>query len=210
MITAPRQKRQHPGINIDHGHPVTEGKNELAVFGFWIFLMSDAVLFALLFATYSVMLTGTGDGPGPAAILSLDHALIETAVLLISSVTFGAASLALQRRDRAKVLVWLVVTFLLGATFLWLEYTELASLASDGARWDRSGYLAAFFTLLGTHGLHVAAGMIWLLVLAAQTIVFGLSGPVASRLLRLGLFWHFLDIMWIGIYSVVYLGGLVT
>ncbi len=176
-------------------------------FGFWIYLMSDAIIFALLFATYLVMLAGTAGGPTGHDLFDLRRTFAETMMLLTSSVTFGMASVAVAARNKSGALLWLAVTFLLGAGFVFLEFGEFSGMIAQGAGPDRSGFLSAFFTLVGTHGLHVSAGLVWIAVMVAQVLVKGLSGPVVSRLGRLGLFWHFLDIVWIGIFSVVYLPG---
>lgn len=177
------------------------------VFGFWLYLMSDAIIFALLFATYVVMSGNTGDGPDAKSLFRLPHTFGETLVLLSSSTTFGFATVALKSSRPSGVLSWLLVTFLLGLVFVFMEISEFRNMIGAGAGPDRSGFLSAFFTLVGTHGLHVTVGLVWILVMMSQVVAKGLSAPVASRLVRLGLFWHFLDIMWIGIFSIVYLPG---
>jgi cytochrome o ubiquinol oxidase subunit 3 len=183
-------------------------KYEEKAFGFWLYLMSDGVIFALLFATYVVMLGNTAGGAAGKELFSLERAAGETALLLLSSTTFGFASVALARTDRSRVILWLVVTMALGAGFLFLEYREFSGMMALGAGPDRSGFLSAFFTLVGTHGLHVSIGILWILVMIGQVMVKGVTTPVASRLARLGVFWHFLDIVWVAIFSVVYLPGL--
>jgi cytochrome o ubiquinol oxidase subunit 3 len=180
---------------------------EERAFGFWVYLMSDAIIFALLFATYVVMLGNTAGGPTGKGLFSLTRAAAETALLLASSTTFGLASVAVATSDRTRALLWLVATAILGAGFLFLEYGELAGMVAQGAGPDRSGYLSSFFALVGTHGLHVSIGMLWIAVMIGQILVKGLTLPVVSRLMRLGLFWHFLDIVWVVIFSVVYLPG---
>jgi cytochrome o ubiquinol oxidase subunit 3 len=188
--------------------PQDAKKYEEKEFGFWLYLMSDAILFALLFATYLVMVGNAAGGPTGKELFSLERAAAETTVLLLSSTTFGIAAVALSQADRAKVLLWLGVTFLLGAGFVFLEIGEFRGMIAQGAGPDRSGFLSAFFTLVGTHGLHVSVGLLWITVMIGQVIFKGLTAPVASRLMRLGLFWHFLDIIWVVIFSVVYLPGL--
>jgi len=178
-------------------------------FGFWLYLMSDAVIFALLFATYLVMVGNTAGGPTGKELFGLERAAGETLVLLLSSTTFGFAAVALSAGDRSKVLMWLFITFLLGATFIFLEIGEFRGMIEQGAGPERSGFLSAFFTLVGTHGLHVSVGLLWIGVMIGQVAIKGLTAPVASRLMRLGLFWHFLDIIWVVIFSVVYLPGLI-
>jgi cytochrome o ubiquinol oxidase subunit 3 len=189
--------------------PPPEGaeKFEEKAFGFWIYLMSDGVIFALLFATYVVMLGNTAGGPTGKELFSLERAAGETALLLLSSTTFGFAAVAMAAADRSRVLLWLVVTVALGLGFLYLEFGEFSGMIAQGAGPDRSGFLSGFFTLVGTHGLHVSIGVLWILVMIGQVLIKGLTRPVASRLARLGLFWHFLDIIWVAIFSVVYLPG---
>ena len=182
-------------------------KYEEKEFGFWLYLMSDAVIFALLFATYLVMVGNTAGGPTGKELFSLERAAAETLVLLLSSTTFGFAAVALSAGDRSKVLMWLAITVLLGACFIFLEIGEFCGMIQEGAGPERSGFLSAFFTLVGTHGLHVSVGLLWICVMIGQVFFKGLTAPVASRLMRLGLFWHFLDIIWVAIFSVVYLPG---
>lgn len=182
---------------------------EQRAFGFWLYLMSDAVIFALLFATYAIMIPGTAGGPTGRELFDLGNAAVETALLLVSSMTFGFASLSARAGRSDGVLLWLGITFLLGLGFVVLEVREFAGLIAQGAGPDRSGFLSAFFTLVGTHGVHVSMGLLWILVMAVQVKAKGLTVPVVARLLRLGLFWHFLDIAWVGIFSIVYLPGLV-
>lgn len=176
-------------------------------FGFWIYLMSDAIIFALLFATYVVMTQGTDGGPTGHDVFDLKRTFGETALLLTSSFTFGMASVAILGRNRGGVILWLVVTAVLGLCFIALELSEFTGMIASGAGPDRSGFLSGFFVLVGTHGLHVSGGLVWIAVMIAQLLLKGFTPPVLSRLYRLGLFWHFLDIVWIGIFSVVYLPG---
>ena len=182
--------------------------HEQRALGFWLYLMGDAVIFALLFATYVIMVDNTAGGPGGKALFNLRNAGLETLLLLVSSTTFGFASLTARTGNRTAVLFWLLVTFVLGAGFVFLELREFAGMIWAGAGPDRSGFLSAFFTLVGTHGLHVSVGLAWILIMSGQVMMKGLSVPVTSRLFRLGLFWHFLDIAWVGIFSIVYLPGL--
>ena len=175
--------------------------------GFWTYLMSDAVIFSLLFATYAVMLGRTAGGPGAHQLFELPNTALETALLLVSSITFGFASLSAESGRSNRTLMWLGVTFALGIGFLVLELSEFSRMIAAGAGPDRSGFLSSFFTLVGTHGLHVSAGLVWIAVMAIQVRRKGLGDAVKSRLHRLGLFWHFLDIVWIGIFSFVYLPG---
>jgi cytochrome o ubiquinol oxidase subunit III len=182
--------------------------HEQRAFGFWLYLMSDAIIFSLLFATYAVMAPNHAGGPTGRTLFSLSNAFGETLLLLFSTITFAFATLALKSAKSAGVLSWLLVTFALGLGFVAMEIREFYGMVQVGAGPDRSGFLSAFFTLVGTHGLHVSFGLIWILIMMSQVIIKGLTVPVTSRLLRLGLFWHFLDIVWVGIFSIVYLPGI--
>jgi cytochrome o ubiquinol oxidase subunit III len=200
---------RHPGLNLGAAHGGADDDAEVQVFGFWVFMMSDLIIFGLLFATYATMLKATAGGPGPEKLFDLRSAFVETMVLLTSSFTFGMASLALKyRRDRGRLLMWLGVTLALGLVFLGFEVHDFLSMISKGGVPSRSGYLSAFYTLVPLHGLHVTAASIWLCVLAAQSLIFGLDKNVKVSLLRLGILWHFLDVIWVAIFSFVYLGGL--
>ncbi|MCB1439215.1 MAG: cytochrome c oxidase subunit 3 [Nitratireductor sp.] len=175
--------------------------------GFWLYLLSDALIFALLFATWAVMADRIATGPDTRSLLDLNKAFVETMLLLSSSFTFGLATLEL-RADRVRnCLLWMAVTFLLGAAFLGFELTEFMGLIDQGAGPDVSGSLSSFFTLVGTHGLHVTAGLVWLAVSFIQLLVIGNDIQLCARIERLGMFWHFLDIVWIGIFTFVYLWG---
>ncbi len=194
------------GASADHPPGEVDVYEEKAL-GFWIYLMSDAIIFALLFATYVVMAPNNADGPTGKTLFDLSRTFGETMLLLFSSITFGFASVAIWRGKRALALTWLAVTFVLGAACVALEIGEFTGMYEQGAGPQRSGFLSAFFALVGTHGLHVSMGLIWIVILSLQVLVKGLTEPVVSRLFRLGLFWHFLDIVWIGIFSIVYLPG---
>ncbi|TPG43566.1 cytochrome o ubiquinol oxidase subunit III [Sphingomonas koreensis] len=201
---------KHAGINLGDSDEETHEQAEIGVSGFWVFLMSDAVIFALLFATYGVMLAGTAGGPTPAQEYKIVPAFIETLILLTSSVTFGMASVTMKHGgSQRRLLAWLAVTLLLGLAFLGMELRDFHTMFADGALPSRSGYLSSFFALVPLHGLHVAAGCLWLVVIMIQLPMFGRDERVKINLLRLGLFWHFLDIVWIAIFSVVYLQGLI-
>lgn len=186
---------------------------DVALLGFWTFLMSDAVIFALLFATYGVMMNATAGGPSPAGEFRMGGILLETIILLTSSFTFGMASVALDHghpeEDLTRLGSWLAATLALGVAFLGLEWHDFATMLGDGARPSRSGALSAFFALVPLHGLHVLAGCLWLIVEGFYLRLRGCDGRVRLNLARLGLFWHFLDIVWIVIFSVVYLPGLI-
>lgn len=176
-------------------------------FGFWIYLMTDAMIFALLFATYVVLSNNSAAGPTSNQLFDLRHTAIETGLLLLSSLTFGFATIAMSEGHAGRVVQWLLASVVLGLGFLAMEILEFHGMIAQGAGPQTSGFLSAFFTLIGTHGLHVAFGSIGIFVMIGQVLVKGLTLPVRSRLIRLGLFWHFLDIVWIGIFSVVYLPG---
>jgi len=177
-------------------------------FGFWLFLMSDAIIFALLFATYAVMSLGPSAAMAPSQLFDFNRVAIETAVLLLSSLTFGMASVAMAARRRDIAVLWLIVTALLGFRFVMMEVEDFQALIAQGAGPEVNGYLSAYFTLIGTHGLHVSIGLIGIVIMTIQLMLRGLLPIVISRLTRLGLFWHFLDIVWIGIYSMVFLPGM--
>ena len=182
--------------------------NTIVNFGFWIYLMSDVIIFSILFATFLILSTHYAKGPTGREIIELPNVFIETMALLISSLTYGLAMISLRKGDQKWVMRWLIVTFLFGATFIGLEVNEFVGLVADGAGPQRSAYLSSFFTLVGTHGTHVTFGLIWIAVMIGQVGYKGLTPAVASRLTRLSLFWHFLDIVWIAVFSTVYLGGM--
>jgi cytochrome o ubiquinol oxidase subunit III len=178
-------------------------------YGFWVYLMSNAIIFALLCATFAVMSHNTAGGPGGQSLFRLPYTFAQTTLLLASSTTFGFASVAIAAGQRSRTLAWLSVTFLLGLGFVIMEISELYGMAAAGTGPWRSGFLSAFFTLVGSHGLHVSVGLLWIVLLGCEAHVRGLNPFVVSRLHRLGLFWRFLNIAWIGIFSVVYLPGMV-
>jgi cytochrome o ubiquinol oxidase subunit III len=179
----------------------------IQTFGFWIYLMSDLILFATLFATFAVLGQNFANGPTGKELFDLPYLLGETLFLLCSSATCGLVMLAMHDGRKKRVLMGLGVTFLLGLGFVAMEINEFHGMIIAGFGPDRSAFLSSFFTLVGTHGAHVTCGLIWMAVMMAQVAVKGLTSPVQSRLLRLSMFWHFLDIIWIGIFSVVYLMG---
>ena len=179
----------------------------MTVLGFWLYLMTDCILFASLFATYAVLSGSFAGGPSGHDIFQLDFVLVETAFLLLSSITFGFAMLKMFDGKKAGVLGWLAVTFLFGAGFIAMEIYEFHHLISIGAGPGRSAYLSAFFTLIGTHGLHVTFGLIWIIVMLDMIRRHGLDSINKRRLACLSLFWHFLDIVWICVFTFVYLLG---
>jgi len=182
----------------------TDGKS---IFGFWVYLMTDCVLFASLFATYAVLHNNTFGGPSGSQLFSLPFVLTETLILLTSSFTCGLGVLSAYNGQKNKVVAWFSVTFLLGASFLAMELTEFSHLVHDGNSWTRSGFLSAFFTLVGTHGLHITIGLLWMAVLMLQVLRKGLGRATVKRLTLFSLFWHFLDLIWIFIFTIVYLLG---
>lgn len=181
---------------------------EKGMFGFWVYIMSDCVLFAGLFASYAALNTATAGGPSPIGLFHLSSVLVQTLLLLTSSFTFGLALLAARHQRKSLVLAALAATLLLGLSFVGLEIREFAQLIADGAGPERSAFLSAFFALVGTHGLHVTLGALWMLVAGAHVWLRGLKEATVRKLLYLGLFWHFLDIIWIFIFTFVYLMGL--
>ncbi|MDB5161191.1 MAG: putative cytochrome o ubiquinol oxidase chain cyoC [Candidatus Saccharibacteria bacterium] len=186
-----------------------EQDSSKTIFGFWVYLMTDCVLFATLFATFAVLRNNTFGGPSGKELFSLPFVLTETLILLTSSFTCGLAMLAVHRRDKKLMLVLFGLTFLLGAAFLGMELHEFRNLAHEGNSWRRSGFLSSFFTLVGTHGAHIATGLLWMTVLLVQTVRRGLTDNNIKRLTMFSLFWHFLDIVWIFIFTIVYLMGAV-
>ena len=182
-------------------------KRIVVAYGFWIFLLSDIVMFSALFAAYAVLMRATAGGPSGAQLFNQVSVGIETACLLASSFTCGLMSLAVGSRRRAATYFLAAVTFVLGAAFLVLEIREFAGMIAIGAAPQRSAFLSAFFTLVGCHGLHVAAGLIWLAVMMAQVEIKGFRPTVERRLLCFALFWHALDIIWVWLFTVVYLMG---
>ncbi|MEI9598633.1 cytochrome o ubiquinol oxidase subunit III [Moellerella wisconsensis] len=190
--------------HAEHGH---HDAGATKVFGFWIYLMSDLILFASLFATYVVLSGGTAGGPSGKDIFSLKFVLGETFLLLFSSITYGFAMLAMHKGKVATVNLWLFVTFLLGLGFVIMEVYEFHELISKDYGPDRSGFLSAFFALVATHGLHVTAGLVWIIIMMIQVSCRGLTQVNQTRLNCLSLFWHFLDVVWICVFTVVYLLG---
>jgi cytochrome o ubiquinol oxidase subunit 3 len=182
-------------------------KQIVVAFGFWIFLLSDIVMFSAIFATYAVLAQATAGGPSGATLFNQTRVAIETACLLLSSYSCGLMSLAIKARHRVATYLGAAVTFALGAAFLTIEISEFAGMVARGATPERSAFLSAFFTLVGCHGLHVSIGLLWLTVMMAQVVTKGFRETVSRRLFCFSLFWHALDIIWVGIFTVVYLIG---
>jgi cytochrome o ubiquinol oxidase subunit 3 len=192
------------GAHLDHEHA---GTGATTVFGFWLYLMSDCLLFASLFAAYAVLSGNTAGGPAGRSLFELPYVAVETLCLLLSSLTYGMAMLAMGRSDRSRVITWLGVTFLLGFAFIGMELSEFHKLIVQGAGPDRNAFLSSYFMLVGTHGLHVSSGLLWMAVVLVQLGREGLTARMRTRLTCLSLFWHFLDIVWICVFTVVYLMG---
>ena len=196
-------KHNHHGHD-DSGHGHVDDK---ATFGFWIYIMSDCILFAMLFAAYVVLKNNTYGGEGAKELFSMPFVLIEAIILLTSSFTYGLAMLASQKSCKSGVLFWLMITFILGFSFIAMELYEFNHLIAEGNIWSKSAFLSAFFTLVGTHGLHVTSGLIWMISVMLQISKHGIMPKTIARLSCLSLFWHFLDIVWIFVFTVVYLMG---
>ncbi|MCM2293228.1 cytochrome o ubiquinol oxidase subunit III [Allorhizobium sp. BGMRC 0089] len=198
-------KTEKPEFYLTEEHHPESSTN----IGFWLYLMSDCLIFAMLFAVYGVLGRNYAAGPSPADLFELPTVAMNTAMLLISSITYGFAMLAMEKNNKSGTLVWLAVTGVFGAIFIGLELHEFAALIHEGAGPTRSAFLSSFFTLVGTHGLHVTFGIIWLLTLMVQVSKHGLIAENRRRLMCLSMFWHFLDVVWIGVFSYVYLLGVI-
>ena len=190
---------------LEYQNPVQSVK----ILGFWIFLATDMLLFGCLFATYLVLRTHTDGGPTPHDIFDVRGFTIETFVLLTSSFTGGMSTLAMRNGNKRQLLTWLIVTIALGLTFVGFEASEFVSDALRGATMQRSAFLSAFFTLVGTHGTHVSIGIIWMIVTAIQVAKKGINPISARKVFVVNLYWHFLDVVWVFIFTVVYLSGVV-
>jgi len=202
--TAPQDSTFYLVEQDDHDHADASP----TALGFWIYLMSDALIFAALFATFGVLSTSYAGGPVPRELFDLPLVALNTAILLVSSITYGFAMLAMEEGAVRRTQAWLLVTGLLGASFVGVELYEFSELIAEGATPQRSGFLSGFFTLVGTHGLHVTVGIIWILVMVVQLGQRGLVLENKRRLLCLSMFWHFLDVVWIGVFTFVYLLGM--
>jgi len=191
---------------LEDEHHHAEGSS--TALGFWIYLMSDCLIFAILFAVYGVLGSSYAAGPGPQDLFELELVAVNTAMLLFSSITYGFAMLEMEKGKTNATLVWLGITGLFGLAFLGIELYEFHHLIEIGATPQRSAFLSAFFTLVGTHGLHVTFGIIWLVTLMVQVRMHGLIPANRRRLTCLSMFWHFLDVIWIGVFTFVYLMGM--
>jgi len=179
--------------------------NDRVMFGFWVYLMTDLLMFAVLFAVYAVLHGNTAGGPSGSALFSQPQALAETLLLLTSSFTCGIGMIAARKGNKSQVLAWFGLTFLLGLAFLGLEIKEFAEFIHEGHTLSSSAFLSSFFTLVGTHGIHITSGLLWMGITLGFIIKRGLNQPLVRKLALLSLFWHFLDIVWIFIFSIVYL-----
>jgi len=212
MATAPTvdpaflDKDGKPLFHLEHEPHHPEGSSTML--GFWMYLMSDCLIFACLFATYAVLGGNYAAGPGPKDLFDLSLVALNTAMLLFSSITYGFAMLAVEKNRIGATQGWLAITGLFGLAFLGIELYEFAHLIHEGATPMRSGFLSAFFALVGTHGLHVTFGIIWLVTLMVQVAKKGLIPANQRRLMCLSMFWHFLDVIWIGVFTFVYLMGM--
>ena len=200
-------------LTREDGAPVfldTQGRHHPengSLLGFWIYLLSDLMIFGCLFATFGVLGRNFAAGPSGADLFDLKLVAVNTAVLLVSSITYGFAMIAMQARNKRGLIAWLIVTGLLGATFLAIELYEFHHFIHIGAGPQRSAFLSSFFALVGTHGLHVFFGVVWLIVLCLQVNKHGLTRANTRRVACLSMFWHFLDVVWIGVFTFVYLMG---
>jgi len=179
------------------------------VLGFWMYLMTDCILFAALFTTYAVLHNNTFGGPSSRDLFSLSTSFIETMILLFSSVTCGFGMLSALRNQKYRVVAWFAVAFLLGASFIAMELHEFTHMVQEGNSWTKSAFLSSFFTLVGTHGLHVSVGLLWMTVVMIQVYLCGITVVTFRRIALFSMFWHFLDLVWIFIFTFVYLMGVI-
>ncbi|MDF1655306.1 MAG: cytochrome o ubiquinol oxidase subunit III [Coxiellaceae bacterium] len=185
----------------------TTNSESVDVFGFWMYIMTDCILFGSLFAAFAVLHSNTFGGPTLKQLVSLPYVFGESMFLLLSNLTYGFALLRLYNNKKQKMVFWLVLSIILGAGFLGMELYEFADLVREGHSWTSSAGMSSFFTLVGTHGLHVFCGLLWMIILTIQTATFGTNSHMKRRFTYLGLFWNFLDIVWIFVFTIVYLMG---
>jgi len=196
-------------IEKSHHEAHEAAANDRVMFGFWVYLMTDLLMFAILFAVYTVLHGNTMGGPAGRDIFSMQLALLETLLLLTSSFTVGLGMIAARRGSKSHVLAWFGLTFVLGLAFLALEMKEFAEFIHEGHTMQSNAFFSSFFTLVGTHGLHITSGLLWMGVTLIYVIKRGLNAPLLRKLALLSLFWHFLDIVWIFIFTIVYMGAFV-
>ncbi|MCP1136182.1 cytochrome o ubiquinol oxidase subunit III [Paenibacillus polysaccharolyticus] len=187
-----------------HNHPDLEGMRTL---GFWIYLMTDVMIFGTFFATYIVLRNNTDGGPGPSELFELSGIIVSTFILLTSSYTCGLALLSMNRGDKKGLIKWLVITAMFGVIFVGLEISEFIHLVHEGATIGTSAFLSAFYTLVGTHGIHVVVGIVWMIAVMIQISKKGLTPVTRRKVNIISLFWHFLDVVWIFVFTIVYLMG---
>ncbi|MEL7689433.1 cytochrome c oxidase subunit 3 [Citromicrobium bathyomarinum] len=202
------ENRLYPGLNLGATHGEAHEQAETTVFGFWVFLMSDLIIFGILFASYASYLDpmGMAGGPGPSDLFDIRSVAIQTAFLLIGGIAYAGVSLTLKyMQGRGKLIAWLIVCALLGAGFLFFEVKDFISAAGKGGTPQASGWLSSYWMLVGLHGLHVLSGILWILAMIVQIATRGVDDVVKVRLSMLGVFWHFLDLIWVGIFSFVFL-----
>ncbi len=198
----------YPGLNLGDGHGEAHDQAETTVFGFWVFLMSDLIIFGILFASYASYLDpiGMAGGPGPQDLFDIKSVAIQTAFLLVGGAAYGGVSLAVKYdQGCGKVAAWLLLCAALGAGFLFFEVKDFITQAGKGGTPQVSGWLSSYWTLVGLHGVHVLSGILWIFAMIAQIATRGLDDVVKVRLSMLGVFWHFLDLIWVGIFSLVFL-----
>ena len=198
----------YPGLNLGDGHGEAHDQAETTVFGFWVFLMSDLIIFGILLASYASYLDpiGMAGGPGPQDLFDIKSVAIQTAFLLVGGAAYGGVSLAVKYdQGRGKVAAWILLCAALGAGFLFFEVKDFITQASKGGTPQVSGWLSSYWTLVGLHGVHVLSGILWIFAMIAQIATRGLDDVVKVRLSMLGVFWHFLDLIWVGIFSLVFL-----
>lgn len=205
-LTIHHTREAYPDTHSPDPHQDTFSKT---ILGFWMYLMTDCILFGALFTTYAVLHNSTFGGPSSKDLFSLSTAFIETMILLFSTVACGFAMLSAVQNKKNHVIAWFVVTFLLGASFIAMELHEFAQLVHEGNNWEKSAFLSSFFTLVGTHGMHVAFGLLWMLVMMVQVHFIGITVTTFRRLALFSMFWHFLDLVWIFIFTFVYLIGVI-
>ncbi|WP_416306291.1 cytochrome c oxidase subunit 3 [Neptunicella sp. SCSIO 80796] len=205
----------HPGLNMGEKHAGVEERAEIVMFGFWVFLMSDVIIFAMCFGVYATATHALAGGPGPQELFDVNSIIWQTAALLLSSLTCGLASLRLkhahsdsQSQSRWKLILWIGLTLLLGIMFLGLEMRDFIHMSEQDAVPSRSGWLSAYWALVGLHGLHLVIGVLWGIIVIAHIVHFNLTDMTKMRFMRWSLYWHFLDIIWVAIFSMVFLGGL--
>ena len=198
----------YPGLNLGATHGDAHEDAEKTVFGFWVFLMSDLIIFGILFASYASYLdpVGMAGGPGPSELFDIKSVVIQTAFLLVGGIAYAGVSLTMKYdQGRAKIIAWLLACALLGAGFLFFEVKDFIAQAGEGGVPQASGWLSSYWALVGLHGIHVFSGIVWILAMIGQIATRGLDDVVKVRLSMLGVFWHFLDLIWVGIFSLVFL-----